>query len=129
MPSGVAEVVRLREHRPKSHGFGYTQLSLALVGCGDGLSLPAPRHLMADLKKSVPENVPGDFFVDTTCIDCDTCRQLAPAVFAEGPGHAFVHGQPATPADRRQALQALVCCPTGSIGARGGDRPQTVLDD
>ena len=41
---------------------------------------------MANLSTSVPENVPGDFFVDTTCIDCDTCRQLAPASFAEGPG-------------------------------------------
>ena len=84
---------------------------------------------MANLNKSVPENVPGDFFVDSTCIDCDTCRQLAPAVFAEGPGHAFVSRQPATPDDRRQALQALVCCPTGSIGSRGEDRPASVMDD
>jgi glyoxylase-like metal-dependent hydrolase (beta-lactamase superfamily II)/ferredoxin len=84
---------------------------------------------MANLSKSVPENVPGEFFVDSTCIDCDTCRQLAPAVFAEGPGHAFVHDQPAAPEDRRRALQALVCCPTGSIGSLGPDRPQAVLDD
>ena len=84
---------------------------------------------MANPKKRVPENVPGDFFVDSTCIDCDTCRQLAPAVFAEGPGHAFVSRQPATPDDRRQALQALVCCPTGSIGSRGEDRPASVMDD
>jgi glyoxylase-like metal-dependent hydrolase (beta-lactamase superfamily II)/ferredoxin len=84
---------------------------------------------MANLKKSVPENVPGAFFVDATCIDCDTCRQLAPAVFGEAADHAYVHHQPATPEDRRQALRALVCCPTGSIGSRGDDRPQSVLDD
>jgi len=84
---------------------------------------------MANLKKRVPEDAAGDFFVDTTCIDCDTCRQLAPAVFAEGPGHAFVRRQPATPDDRRRALHALVCCPTGSIGDQGGDRPQSVMDD
>jgi glyoxylase-like metal-dependent hydrolase (beta-lactamase superfamily II)/ferredoxin len=84
---------------------------------------------VANFKKQVPENVPGDFFVDSTCIDCDTCRQLAPAVFAEAPDHAFVHRQPQTPDDRRRALHALVCCPTGSIGSRGGDRPQAVLDD
>jgi glyoxylase-like metal-dependent hydrolase (beta-lactamase superfamily II)/ferredoxin len=82
---------------------------------------------MANRLKVVPENAAGDFFVDTTCIDCDTCRQLAPAVFAEAADHAFVHSQPATPADRRAALHALVCCPTGSIG--GGDRPQSVMDD
>ena len=78
---------------------------------------------MANPKKRLPENAPGDFFVDTTCIDCDTCRQLAPAVFAEGGGHAIVHQQPATEGDRRIALRALVCCPTGSIGTHGGDRP------
>jgi glyoxylase-like metal-dependent hydrolase (beta-lactamase superfamily II)/ferredoxin len=84
---------------------------------------------MANLNKRVPEDVPGDFFVDTTCIDCDTCRQVAPAVFGEGDGHAYVHHQPAALADRRQALQALVCCPTGSIGCLGDDRPAAVMDD
>lgn len=84
---------------------------------------------MANIRKRVPEDVPGDFFVDSTCIDCDTCRQVAPAAFAEGDGHAFVHAQPATPGDRRHALRALVCCPTGSIGTLGGDRPQSVMDD
>jgi glyoxylase-like metal-dependent hydrolase (beta-lactamase superfamily II)/ferredoxin len=84
---------------------------------------------MANLKKRVPEDTPGDFFVDMTCIDCDTCRQLAPATFAEAPDHAFVHRQPATPEDRRRGLHALVCCPTGSIGSLGEDRPQAVLDD
>jgi glyoxylase-like metal-dependent hydrolase (beta-lactamase superfamily II)/ferredoxin len=84
---------------------------------------------MADIKKRVPEDVPGDFFVDQTCIDCDTCRQLAPAVFAEGTDHAFVHRQPQTAEDRREALHALVSCPTGSIGSAGDDRPQSVMDD
>jgi glyoxylase-like metal-dependent hydrolase (beta-lactamase superfamily II)/ferredoxin len=84
---------------------------------------------MANIARQVPENVPGDFFVDDTCIDCDTCRQIAPSVYAEGDGHAYVHAQPVTPADRRDALYALVSCPTGSIGSRGGDRPQAVMDD
>jgi glyoxylase-like metal-dependent hydrolase (beta-lactamase superfamily II)/ferredoxin len=84
---------------------------------------------MANLSKRVAEDVPGDFFVDSTCIDCDTCRQLAPAVFAEAEDHAFVHRQPESAEQRRQALRALVCCPTGSIGSRGGERPASVLDD
>ena len=45
---------------------------------------------MANPKKRVPQNVPGDFFVDSTCIDCDTCRQIAPRVFGEAPGASFV---------------------------------------
>jgi glyoxylase-like metal-dependent hydrolase (beta-lactamase superfamily II)/ferredoxin len=84
---------------------------------------------MANPRKRVVENVPGDFFVDSTCIDCDTCRQLASAVFAEADDHAYVHQQPHDANERRQALQALVCCPTGSIGSLGEDRPQSVLSD
>ena len=84
---------------------------------------------MANLEKSVPENLPGEFFVDSTCIDCDTCRQIAPAVFGEGADHAFVQRQPDAPEDRRVALRALVCCPTGSIGSRGKEKPRTVMDD
>jgi glyoxylase-like metal-dependent hydrolase (beta-lactamase superfamily II)/ferredoxin len=84
---------------------------------------------MAKLSKRVPEDAAGDFFVDTTCIDCDTCRQLAGTVFAEGDGHAFVRSQPHTLDERRQALHALVCCPTGSIGSQGDDRPSAVMGD
>jgi ferredoxin len=46
---------------------------------------------MADVKKILPENVKGEFFVDSTCIDCDACRQLAPEVFASsGATHMFI---------------------------------------
>src|SRR5690349_21615539 len=72
---------------------------------------------MADRAKQVPENIPGEFFVDSTCIDCDTCRQLAPSNFAEAAEYSYVHHQPGTPAETRAALQALVACPTASIGA------------
>ena len=36
---------------------------------------------MADRSRALPQNVTGDFFVDDTCIDCDTCRQIAPETF------------------------------------------------
>jgi glyoxylase-like metal-dependent hydrolase (beta-lactamase superfamily II)/ferredoxin len=84
---------------------------------------------MANILKRVEENIEGDFFVDATCIDCDTCRQIAPAVFGEGPDHAYVYRQPISGEDRRRALHALVSCPTGSIGSRGGNRPASVMDD
>lgn len=71
---------------------------------------------MANYDKRVPENVGGEFFVDSTCIDCDTCRQLAPRTFGEAADTAFVQRQPTSDLERRDALRALVCCPTGSIG-------------
>lgn len=73
---------------------------------------------MANLEKRLPGNVPGDFFVDSTCIDCDTCRQLAPEVFSAAGDASIVSRQPLNIAETRRALLALVACPTGSIGTR-----------
>ena len=71
---------------------------------------------MANIQRRLPENVPGDFFVDESCIDCDTCSQLAPAVFRDHGEQCSVYRQPDNAADTRLALMALVACPTGSIG-------------
>jgi glyoxylase-like metal-dependent hydrolase (beta-lactamase superfamily II)/ferredoxin len=73
---------------------------------------------MATLKRSYSDNVPGNFFVDDTCIDCDLCRQIAPQVFQDAGDHSFVFQQPETVRDTTRAGMALVACPTGSIGTR-----------
>jgi glyoxylase-like metal-dependent hydrolase (beta-lactamase superfamily II)/ferredoxin len=66
------------------------------------------------------ENVPGPFYVDETCIDCDACRQLAPGVFSRSArGLSFVARQPDAP-DRGSAVIALAACPTASIGGAKG---------
>ncbi|HEX8069759.1 MAG TPA: MBL fold metallo-hydrolase [Pyrinomonadaceae bacterium] len=74
---------------------------------------------MAKLALRLPENVPGDFYVDASCIDCDACRQLAPATFRDHGEQSSVYCQPADEAEERRALMALVACPTASIGATG----------
>jgi glyoxylase-like metal-dependent hydrolase (beta-lactamase superfamily II)/ferredoxin len=71
---------------------------------------------MASLALRLPGNVPGDFFVDSTCIDCDACRQIAPETFAEDNDYSIVLNQPDSDEENRRALMALVACPTGSIG-------------
>ncbi len=71
---------------------------------------------MATPAKRLATNVPGPFYVDSTCIDCDTCRWMAPSVFDEADGASRVFAQPGDEATRLAALQALVSCPTGSIG-------------
>jgi glyoxylase-like metal-dependent hydrolase (beta-lactamase superfamily II)/ferredoxin len=74
---------------------------------------------MARWAARVPENVEGEFFVDESCIDCVTCRLVAPATFgAAARDTAYVHRQPRTPAEHHRALMALVSCPTASIGTR-----------
>jgi glyoxylase-like metal-dependent hydrolase (beta-lactamase superfamily II)/ferredoxin len=85
--------------------------------------------VVANLKKLVPENVLGDFFVDSTCIDCDACRQIAPSVFGEAATTSFVKAQPQSSADRRKAMQALLACPTGSIGNLGDGDVKAVMQD
>ena len=77
---------------------------------------------MASLQQRLPENVPGDFFVDSTCINCDTCRQLAPASFREVGDYSAVVNQPQGDEELYQAYQALLACPVGSIGAEHSDK-------
>jgi glyoxylase-like metal-dependent hydrolase (beta-lactamase superfamily II)/ferredoxin len=72
---------------------------------------------VARVAQRLVENAPGAFFIDDSCIDCDACRQIAPATFVRSPsrGQSIVAAQPAQ-ADEARALQALVACPTASIG-------------
>lgn len=71
---------------------------------------------MANLKKRLNENIEGNFYVDSTCINCDTCRQIAPQVFADTGDYSAVYQQPQNPKDIKEATYALLACPTASIG-------------
>ncbi len=74
---------------------------------------------MASLSKILQINVKGEFFVDSTCIDCDVCRQIAPEVFGELSGYSYVYSQPKDEIEREKAIQALLSCPVGAIGMVG----------
>ena len=71
---------------------------------------------MATLQRKRTENTPGNFYVDSTCIDCDTCRWVAPEVFNRQGSQSAVYHQPATEQEELEAMQALLACPTASIG-------------
>ncbi|KAK9095471.1 hypothetical protein Scep_026940 [Stephania cephalantha] len=74
--------------------------------------------MMAHTKQSRErrsQNAQGEFFVDHACIDCDTCRWMAPEVFTRKDGQSAVFKQPTSEEERIKALQALLCCPTSSI--------------
>ena len=79
---------------------------------------------MAHLNLRRPQNIDGDFYVDTSCIDCDTCRWMAPDIFIEDNEQSAVYHQPENEAQRIAALQALLSCPTSSIGTV--EKPQDV---
>ncbi len=73
---------------------------------------------MAHLKDRRSQNVTGNFYVDSSCIDCDTCRWLAPKIYSREGSQSAVHYQPTTEAERVAALEALLACPTASIGTQ-----------
>jgi len=71
---------------------------------------------MARISQRLPENIAGEFYVDASCIDCDACRQIAPATFQDHGGQSSVYRQPLNPGEQHRAFMALVACPTASIG-------------
>lgn len=82
---------------------------------------------MARLNLRLKENAPGPLYVDETCIDCDTCRQMAPEIYGETRGMSYVMRQPESSDEKLRALQALVACPTASIGGARGQEVQRAL--
>ncbi len=73
---------------------------------------------MADRAQKVPENLPGPFFVDATCIDCELCREAAPANFTrqDEDGYSFVFKQPVGDEEEAACRSALEECPVEAIG-------------
>lgn len=71
---------------------------------------------MAHLTQRRTQNIAGDLYVDSSCIDCDTCRWMAPEIFNEQEGQSAVYQQPTNSSERAAAMQALLSCPTASIG-------------
>ena len=76
---------------------------------------------MADPNDRVGENVPGEFYVDSQCIDCDVCRDTAPDNFtrSDNNGYSFVYKQPQNADERALCEEALAACPVEAIGNDG----------
>ena len=76
---------------------------------------------MADAANKYPENVPGKYFVDNQCIDCDLCRETAPDNFKrnEDGGYSYVSKQPESPDEEARCKEAKEGCPVGAIGDNG----------
>ena len=81
-----------------------------------GFSPIAP--IMAQPDDKWPENIHGRFFVDSQCIDCDLCRELAPDFFKrqDEKGFSYVYHQPETEEGADECLEALESCPVEAIG-------------
>lgn len=76
---------------------------------------------MADKEDTNPENVKGEYYVDSQCIDCDLCRETAPNNFTreDDEGYSYVFKQPENDEEREQCVEAMEGCPVEAIGDDG----------
>ena len=73
---------------------------------------------MANINDIFLENKPGPYFVDSECIACDTCTDIAPKNFklSNNLDHAYVFTQPLESEDLLACNEALKICPVNAIG-------------
>lgn len=76
---------------------------------------------MAEKTDKQPSNVAGTYYVDTQCIDCDVCRDMAPDHFMRNDedGYSYVFRQPTTPDEIELCNEAIQSCPVEAIGDDG----------
>ena len=76
---------------------------------------------MADKNNKYSENVPGAYYVDKECINCDACLLSAENHFKinEEEGYAYVFKQPQTEEEKSACQEALEACPVEAIGNDG----------
>ena len=76
---------------------------------------------MAEIRDKLADNTPGKFYVDRQCIDCDVCRDTAPANFKRNDenGYSYVFKQSETPEEIELCKEALDACPVEAIGDDG----------
>ncbi|MDR1413852.1 MAG: ferredoxin [Puniceicoccales bacterium] len=76
---------------------------------------------MASKEHKNEGNVPGKFYVDYQCIDCDLCREICPACFQRDidGGFSIVARQPEGEEEISLCEEALESCPAHAIGSDG----------
>jgi glyoxylase-like metal-dependent hydrolase (beta-lactamase superfamily II) len=63
-----------------------------------------------------PASAPGDWFIDTRCIDCAASREVAPGLIIHRHGKSVFVRQPANEEEEIAAWRAVLVCPTASVG-------------
>jgi ferredoxin len=96
-------------------------MNFSQVPSGCKVCLTKKGKIMADKNERLPQNVAGPYYVDSSCTDCDLCRNIAPEFFRRDDeiGMSVVYHQPVTPEEHALAEEAKEGCPTDSIGNDG----------
>src|SRR5918912_72596 len=74
------------------------------------------------------DSAPGDWFIDTACIDCGAARHVAQDLIIERNGKSVFARQPHTEEERLAAWRAVLVCPTASVRSETKqERPQRTI--
>ena len=76
---------------------------------------------MATKEDKYEDNVPGKYYCDTECIDCELCREIAPDNFGRNDdgGYSYVIKQPNEQGEADACAEAMESCPVEAIGDDG----------
>lgn len=76
---------------------------------------------MAEFSERYPRNVPGKYYIDAQCTDCDLCWEGAPNNIARDDehGYSYVFRQPSTPEEVAACEEGVQGCPTEAVGNDG----------
>jgi ferredoxin len=76
---------------------------------------------MADFTNRFPRNVPGKYYVDVDCTDCDLCRDITKGMITRDSvhGYSFVQRQPDNAEESALFEEAVTGCPTSAVGSDG----------
>lgn len=68
-------------------------------------------------------NAPGDWYIDTACIDCSAARTVAPGLIVHAGGQCVFARQPETAEELMLAWRARLLCPTASVRTESRAHP------
>jgi len=69
------------------------------------------------------DNAPGDWYVDTNCINCKAAQTVAPGLIIERGGQSVFARQPTTDEELTLAWRARLLCPTASVRSESHATP------
>ena len=69
------------------------------------------------IAEKIKENVPGKYYVDTNCIGCTICPEIAPGLFKSNheEGYEYVCKQPSSEEEEKLCAEAMDICPVNAI--------------
>jgi len=69
----------------------------------------------------ISQNLIGRFYVDSNCINCLLCSEIAPENFMANhhKGYVYIYRQPENDREKTRIQEAMILCPSSAINDNG----------